>query len=290
MCSLAQCLSNEAAADFLRLSAAAPESGADIRKVAPTFADAVVSLRDIVEDKKFVVINALPICNTKEEFRKFCLAVGMILGELAVQNAEGAKIVEVYDRRIGRISDGVRYHQTRQGGDIHTDSVNHPVPFRYFLLGCVAPAQLGGESILVLAADVQSALATVPQALVTLRNLFWFEGRGMGDAVGFFQVPVLSDQDGIPRFRYLRSYIEAAHAKVGQPLTSDQGFAFDALDAVLDSSAIQRRFTLGRGDVLICLDAEVFHGRTAFVDSAAVGAWAPHRLMFRLWVKHAGTE
>ena len=248
-------------------------------------AEPPVDLMAAVERNKFVVVDARPVCDTKEAFRQWCLGAAAQLGDLVVQNADGATLVEVYDRRIGRIEDGVRYHQTRQGGDIHTDSVNHPVPFEYLILGCVASAAVGGESIVVPAADVVSALAGVPGALHTLRQPFWFEGRGMGSEVGLFQIPVLSDGDGVPRFRYLRSYIESAHAKAGQPLTSEQVFAFDALDATLEDSSVQRRFTLRAGEALVCLDAEIFHGRTAFVDREMPGAWAPQRHMFRVWVR-----
>ena len=245
---------------------------------------AVKSIRSIVDSNKSVILDTKASCNTKEQFRALCVGIGTQLGELAVQNAEGAHVIEVYDRRIGRIEDGVRYHQTRQAGEIHTDSVNHPTAFRYLLLGCVAPALLGGESIIVPASRVRSALDSFPNVLETLRRPFWFEGRGMGADVQFFQLPVLSEDDGSVRFRYLRSYIEAAHVKVGQPLTSEQVFAFDALDAVLQSSPLQRRFTLESGHLLICSDTEVFHGRTAFLDGTKAGAWASQRHMLRLWV------
>jgi Taurine catabolism dioxygenase TauD, TfdA family len=277
-------LSAAAIVDFSRLMTEIPAAATEVGHRAPSFAEAARDIRNVLDHDKFLVINALSACTTKEEFRTFCVTLGMLLGDLVVQNAEGAKLIEVYDRRIGRIQDGVRYHQTRQGGDIHTDSVNHPTPCKYFLLGCVAPALLGGESIIVRAADVASALSVVPQVLSTLRDLFWFEGRGMGRDVGLFQLPVFSDRDGVPRFRYLRSYIEAAHFRAGQPLTPDRVFALDALDSLLESSTLQQRFTLGRGDLLICSDTEVFHGRTAFLDSTAEGAWERQRHMFRLWI------
>jgi hypothetical protein len=273
-----------AAGDFRLPTFDAPKLAVPTYELAPSLANAVTSIRSIIETDKFLTVDARATCSTKEQFRALCIRLGTLLGELAVQNAEGAQVIDVYDRGIGRVQDGVRYHQTRQGGEIHTDSVNHPKAFRYLLLGCVARAILGGESIIVRASEVKSALNSVSNVLDTLRRPFWFEGRGMGVEVGFFQVPVLSDNDGVPRFRYLRSYIEAAHIKVGQPLTSEQLLAFDALDAALESSALQRRFTLECGHLLICSDTEVFHGRTAFLDGTRAGAWASQRHMLRLWV------
>ena len=46
------------------------------------------------------------------------------------------------------MSDGARYHQTREGGSLHTDNVNAPAPWEFLVFGCVEPALIGGESVL----------------------------------------------------------------------------------------------------------------------------------------------
>jgi hypothetical protein len=43
---------------------------------------------------------------------------------------------------------GARYHQTRQGGSLHTDNVASTRPWDLLFMSCVAPALVGGESII----------------------------------------------------------------------------------------------------------------------------------------------
>lgn len=263
----------------------AQDAGSSLASRSPAFAAWLEAMRARIGEAKYVIVDGAGLVGSKDEFARLCLLIGAALGDLAVQNAEGARLVEVFDRRIGRIEEGVRYHQTRQGGDIHTDSVNHPVPFLYLLLACTAPAAIGGESIMVRAPDVLRELAAFPDIVATLAEPYWFEGRGMGETVGFFKAPVLFEKDEEVHFRYLRSYIEAAHRRKDEPLTARQIEAFDVLDALLESSRLQNRFHLGKGEILIAADTQVFHGRTAFVDRGGAPGWVPHRHMFRLWVE-----
>lgn len=284
-------ISGAAAADIANLlgrlteNDEARDSGSRLAAQSPAFAAWLEALRARIAESKFVIVDGRHVAGSKEGFARLCLLLGAALGELVVQNAEGARLVEVFDRRIGRIEEGVRYHQTRQGGDIHTDSVNHPTPFLYLLLACTAPATVGGESIMVRAPDLLRELRAFPDVVEILAQDFWFEGRGMGEAVGFFRAPVLFEKDGETHFRYLRSYIEGAHIKRGEPLTPRQVEAFDVLDALLDCSKLQNRFHLECGEILVAADTQVFHGRTAFVDRGGAPGWAPHRHMFRLWVE-----
>lgn len=246
------------------------------------------SLReDIVQrifEEDFLVISIAHLCSNLEIFRESCIQLSELLGALMVQNDAGDTVIEVFNRNVGRIEQGARYHQTRQGGDIHTDSVNRIEPMKYLVLGCAAPALIGGETILLRAQDVVDELAHLPDVLNILRSKFYFEGRGMSSDVQLFELPVLSEKDGKPRFRYLRSYIASAHERAGEPLTADQEYAFDVLDSVLETSSLQYRVTLRAGDILIAEDTSVFHGRTSFVDGPVPGGWAPRRHMLRCWI------
>lgn len=232
----------------------------------------------------FIVLNASELCANLSEFQATAARIARGLGNLMVQNDAGDTVVAVYDRDAGRIEDGARYHQTRQGGDIHTDSVNRPQPIRYLVLGCAAPALIGGETILVRADEVYLALQCQPDVLEILGHDFLFEGRGMAQEYALFQMPVCTTHEGRPRFRYLRSYITSAHNKAGTPLDPMQVHAFDMLDALLDSSRLQTRFNLGAGDILVTDDTAVFHGRTSFVDGKVPGAYAEQRHMLRYWI------
>ncbi|KVN25990.1 hypothetical protein WJ63_15150 [Burkholderia pyrrocinia] len=231
----------------------------------------------------FAVVRTRPLCGSLAEFRALCIELAIVFGEPVRQNQAGDTVIEVYDRRIGRIIDGVRYHQTRQGGDIHTDSVNEPRPFQHLLLGCASAAQVGGETIVLRARDVAAELEKLDGVLDTLSRPFWFDGRGMSQ--GCFQAPIHAVVEQRHHFRYLRPYIERGHAVRTTPLSEQELFALDTLDAVLETGCLQSRFMLEPGDVLVCLDTEVFHGRTSFIDGPTPDGWAPHRLMLRLWTR-----
>ena len=194
-------------------------------------------------------------------------------------------MVEVYNRNIGHIEDGARYHQTRQGGDIHTDSVNRPEPMRYLVMACAEPALAGGESILIRARDLLDRLRPYPEVIDTLSQPFYFEGRGMAANPALFQMPVLTQTGNGPVFRYLRPYIASAHDRAGTPLGRDQLYAFDMLDTFLESSALQHRLSLRQGDILVTDDTRVFHDRTSFVDKPRAGAWTKGRCILRYWVE-----
>ena len=72
--------------------------------------------------------------------------LGQLFGELLVQNEAGDKVIAVYDRdRYASMFQGARYHQTREGGSIHTDNVNIPTPWDYLILTCLAPAYVGAK-------------------------------------------------------------------------------------------------------------------------------------------------
>ncbi|SHJ78806.1 Taurine catabolism dioxygenase TauD, TfdA family [Shimia gijangensis] len=244
-----------------------------------TTVDAVLKADD------FTVLDLGQYCDSYEGFKSACTALASALGTLMVQNEDGATVVEVYDRNVGRIEEGVRYHQTRQGGDIHTDSVNRPDPMKYLILGSAATSVIGGESILIRAREVIARLQGMPEVLDILRQPFWFEGRGMSAEQELFQQPVLRGPDEAPDFRYLRPYIASAHERAGTPLTTDQTYAFDVLDSVAELSDMQHRFMLEQGQMLLAVDTRVFHGRTSFVDGVTPGAWVKGRRMLRYWVE-----
>ncbi len=238
-----------------------------------------------VAEHDYVLLSLADHCADYEAFRTGCTAIAQSLGEMMVQNEAGDTVIEVYDRNVGRIEEGARYHQTRQGGDIHTDSVNRPEPMLYLILACASPALLGGESILIRAGDVFEELKAYPDVVEILSQPFYFEGRGMQAEPMLFRIPVLTQTETGPSFRYLRSYIASAHERAGEPLTTDQVYAFDVLDALVELSALQQRVTLQQGDVLIADDTRVFHGRTSFIDGVRPGAWTQGRCMLRYWIE-----
>ena len=194
-------------------------------------------------------------------------AASKILGNLVIQNKEGNTSVLVYDRdRELSINKGGRYHQTREGGSIHTDNVNVSLKWDYMILSCLSSGLVGGETILVNAKDVYNQLnKKFKHAKKILQKNYYWEKRGVANS--FYTAPILKiNKKGEPEFRYLRPYLVSAHLKKKKPLSSKQLYALDVLDALLESSDHQYRFYMKPGDLIFSLDAQIFHGRTSFSD------------------------
>lgn len=221
-------------------------------------------------------------------------AASKILGKLIIQNKEGNESVLVYDRdRKLSINNNARYHQTREGGSIHTDNVNVSLKWDYMILSCLSSGLVGGETILVNAKDVFIKLNKEYKfAKKILQQNFYWEKRGLSNS--YYKAPILKiNRKGEPEFRYLRPYLESAHKKKGIPLSNKQLYALDVLDALLESSDNQYRFKMRPGDLLLALDSQVLHGRTSFSDyyesktpfiNKKVNA-PLKRTMVRTWIK-----
>lgn len=233
---------------------------------------------------------------TYGEIHKLNPLIGQIFGELLVQNDLGEKVISVYDRdRLGSMWQGARYHQTREGGSIHTDNVNVPEPWDFLYLCCISPALVGGENILVDGLRIHQELkSSFPKALKVLEAPFIWEMRGVADEL--YQAPIISyNEYSEPLFRHLRPYMESAHQKAKQALTNEQLYAVDVLDALTNSSEFQIGYRMKKGDVLITKDAQVLHGRTCFSDAIEAVSLDDYekgkgqvlkRTMERLWIKN----
>jgi hypothetical protein len=232
-------------------------------------------------------------------FRRFSVLLGYCMGDLIVQNENGDRLITVYDRdRTKSMREGARYHQTREGGSIHTDNVNIPERWHFLLLTCLEQAPVGGENILVDGRRVYSELKErFPKVLQTLENSFWWEKRGVADAL--YQAPIIVMDNGQPLFRHLRPYMESAHEKAGEPMTEEQVYAVDVLDALTNSTEMQVRYRMRPFETLLTVDAQVLHGRQCFSDDLDAlelpkylnlgnderGRAKLRRTMERLWIR-----
>ena len=258
----------------------------------------VEELRAVVDEiRGFAVVDPLAAVRAPTADRAFAWLLGCLLGEPVEQSRDGIKVVQVYDRdRTLRMEDGARYHQTRQGGSIHTDNVNRPETWDYLIMACLHPAMIGGESIVVSGFTVHELLLErAPRALEVLAEDFWWERRGFSGSL--FRAPVLFfSQRGEPQFRYLREYLESAHRLADEPLRGDQLWALDTLDSTLELSELQFRHKLAPGEILVIDDKQMFHGRTSFSDFLEAGPYEPgqdpadlenrifRRCFDRLWI------
>jgi hypothetical protein len=280
-----------------------PAAGIPVEQLKPepqryrAFANETREILLKLEEQPGAVLTAPVLDLAHHEVRALTWIVATLLGDPLVQNAEGNRLVHVYDRdRTKRMAEGARYHQTREGGSIHTDNVNVPDQWDFLVFSCIEPAMIGGETILVPAARVLDHLHShCPEVVDILASDFWFEYRGIADKL--YRAPVLRiDERGQAAFRYLRLYLEAAHAKADQPLNERQMWALDVLDSVLDLSELQMRFPLRAGEILLSKDARVLHGRTCFADyfeaeplpeDGAATRVRIRRTMDRLWIRRA---
>jgi len=191
--------------------------------------------------------------------------IGSLFGELLVQNEAGDRAYIITDRG-GRMEEGARYSQTRQGGSFHTDGVNLKSGYDCFLLSCIAPAKEGGESILINGFTILKKLQEkAPEALDVLnRELVW-EYKGI--KADFYREPIVKVEDGKLIWRYLRNYIEEAAHKTGEALSDEAIDAMNKLDEVMEDRDIQFRYFLKPGETAVINDRQIFHGRTEFLDA-----------------------
>ena len=230
------------------------------------------------------------------QFRKFILYLGLSMGELLPQNEKNDKIVCVYDRGKSKsMKSGARYHQTNEGGSIHTDNVNIPIYWDYLLFSCVSPAKIGGESIIVDGAQVYNLLKKkYPDSLKILKKKFLWEKRGISKII--FKAPIIKKINKKINFRYLRLYMESAHLRAKKKFKNEEIVALDILDRILHNRKFQMRFKMKKYQTLITLDSRVLHGRTNFKDSIKAVNLEEYikkkekgilkRTMERMWVKN----
>lgn len=247
-----------------------------------------MDIRHLVDNEMRFVIVKSRRKSEKKIHRLITWALSNCLGEPLIQDDKGSKLIEVYDRRKnGGISQGARYHQTRQGGSAHTDNVNIIEFWDYLVFSCHQPGLVGGETVLVSALTLHKELKRYPEILTILEGEFWWERRGLSDEI--FRAPILTySHTGEPLFRYLRSYLEAAHQKAESPLTGNQVWALDFLDCLLEQGLLQLRYKLEKGDILVSKDSQVLHARTSFMDYYPFnqnGIEENKRFFDRLWVK-----
>jgi alpha-ketoglutarate-dependent taurine dioxygenase len=268
----------------------------------PTFRKEVEDVRlELENGKRIVIVKPFVDLHNKytiQEQRTISWLLGNVLGEPLVQNEAGEKVICVYDRdRTNSMTKGARYHQTREGGSIHTDNVNVPWHWQYLVLTCISPAMSGGENILVNANTVHKILKEKhPDVLAILEKNFIWEQRGVGDNI--YEAPIITyNKKGEPLFRHLRPYMESAHKKANIELTAEQMYAIDTLDSIIEHSDNQYRHTFKSGEILLTYDSQVLHGRTCFSDSfnaVTIYDWKKDhnrplkRTMDRLWAKKRG--
>jgi alpha-ketoglutarate-dependent taurine dioxygenase len=217
--------------------------------------------------------------------RAACWLLGHALGTPVPQNVAGTLLYDVRDEG-GDVARGSRFSVTRAASGFHTDnSFGDDVVDTVGLL-CLRTSLSGGISQLVDGHAVLAELRREPGALETLRRPFHVDRRGgvrPGEGPTSLR-PVVEGAGKELTYRYLHEWIEAGHAKAGEPMSPEQARALDVLDGVLRRPDLRVEFTLRPGELLLLNNRRLLHSRTAFEDHPEPERG---RHYLRLWLRRA---
>jgi hypothetical protein len=247
----------------------------------PTLAPRLQRILDeVLNGRGFVLIKSLPVERwTRREAAIAFLAIGVHLGNLRMQNAEGHLLGHVRD--LGRSSDdpNTRIYQTRERQTHHTDSCD--------VVGLLSlhAAKSGGLSNLVSSTTIFNEMRRRrPDLLKVLLDPIETDRRGEvpEGCKPYFTIPVFNYHDGLVSAIYQRQYIESARRFPGvAPLSPLQIDALDLLDELANDSKLNLMMELQPGDIQLVHNHTILHDRTAFEDYPEPER---KRHLLRLWL------
>jgi Taurine catabolism dioxygenase TauD, TfdA family len=237
-------------------------------------------LEEVLSGRGFVLIRGLPVDRwTKREAAVAFLVIGVQLGNLRMQNAEGHLLGHVRD--LGRSSNdpNTRIYQTRERQTHHTDSCD------VVGLMCLRTAKSGGLSSLVSSTTIFNEMRQLrPDLLSVLMQPIETDRRGEvpEGSKPYFNIPVFNYHDGLVSAIYQRQYIESARRFPGvPPLTPLQIEALDLLDQLANDPKLNLVMELEPGDIQLVHNHTILHDRTAFEDYPEPER---KRHLLRLWL------
>jgi Taurine catabolism dioxygenase TauD, TfdA family len=222
-------------------------------------------LEEVLNGRGFVLIKSLPVERwTKRQAAIAFLVIGIHLGNLRIQNAEGHLLGHVKD--LGRSSDDpdTRIYQTRERQTHHTDSCD------VVGLLCLRAAKSGGLSSLVSSTTIFNEMhRSRPDLLRVLLDPIETDRRGEvpEGSKPYFTIPVFNYAHGLVSAIYQRQYIESARRFPDvPPLTPVQIEALDLLDELANDPKLNLMMELEPGDIQLVHNHTILHDRTAFED------------------------
>lgn len=247
----------------------------------PTLASRLHQLLDeVLNGRGFVLIRSLPIQHwTRRQAAIAFLGIGVHLGNLRMQNADGHLLGHVRD--LGRSSQdpNTRIYQTHERQTFHTDSCD------VVGLLCLQKAKSGGLSSLVSSSTIFNEMRRRrPDLLEVLLQPIETDRRGEVPPGGkpYFSIPVFNRHEGLISAIYQRQYIESARRFAGvAPLSAAQLEALDLLDELANDPDLNLMMELQPGDIQLVHNHTIFHDRTAFEDFPEP---VRKRHLLRLWV------
>jgi len=253
----------------------------------PTLGPRLRRLMDeVLNGRGFVVVKALPLERwTRRQAALAFLAIGVHLGNLRMQNAQGHLLGHVRD--LGRSSDdpNTRIYQTKERQTHHTDSCD------VVALLCLRPAKEGGWSSLVSSTTVFNEMRRRrPDLLKVLMEPIETDRRGEvpEGSKPYFRIPVFNYHNGVVSAIYQRQYIESARRFPGvPPLTPIQIEALDLLDQLANDPKLNLMMEFQPGDIQLVHNHTILHDRTAFEDFPEPER---KRHLLRLWLAPPGAR
>ena len=240
-------------------------------------------LKEVLEGRGFVLIKGLPVERwTKRQAAMALLIVGVHLGQLRMQNAEGHLLGHVRDLGRSSTDPNTRIYQTRERQTHHTDSCD------VVGLLCLQAAKSGGLSSLVSSTTIFNEMRRRrPDLLRVLLDPIETDRRGEVPEGGkpYFTIPVFNYAHGLVSAIYQRQYIESARRFPGvPPLTPQQIEALDLLDQLANDPKLNLMMELEPGDIQLVHNHTILHDRTAFEDFPEPER---KRHLLRLWLAPA---
>ena len=243
-------------------------------------------LDEVMNGRGFVLIKGLPVERwTRREAAVAFLVIGVQLGNLRMQNAEGHLLGHVRD--LGRSSEdpNTRIYQTRERQTFHTDSCD------VVGLLCLQTAKSGGLSSLVSSTTIFNEMRRRrPDLLSVLLQPIETDRRGEvpEGSKPYFNIPVFNYHDGLVSAIYQRQYIESARRFSGvKPLSALQIEALDLFDQLANDPKLNLMMELQPGDIQLVHNHTILHDRTAFEDYPEPDR---KRHLLRLWLAPPGAR
>jgi Taurine catabolism dioxygenase TauD, TfdA family len=243
-------------------------------------------LEEVLTGRGFVLIKSLPLERwTKRQAAIAFLAIGVHLGRLRMQNAQGDLLGHVKD--LGRSSDDphTRIYQTRERQTHHTDSCD------VVALLCLKAAKSGGLSNLVSSTTIFNEIRRRrPDLLRVLLEPIETDRRGEvpEGSKPYFTIPIFNYHDGLISAIYQRQYVESARRFPGvPPLTTAQIEALDLLDQLANDPNLNLMMELQPGDIQLVHNHTILHDRTGFEDFPEPDR---KRHLLRLWLAPPGAR
>ena len=237
-------------------------------------------LDEVLKGRGFVLIKRLPLERwSKREVALAFLIIGVQLGCLRMQNAEGHLLGHVRDMGRSSTDPNARIYQTHERQTHHTDSCD------VVGLLCLRAAKSGGLSNLVSSTTIFNEMRRRrPDLIRVLLDPIETDRRGEvpEGSKPYFTIPVFNYSHGLVSTIYQRQYIESARRFPGvAPLTPQQIEALDLLDELANDPKINLMMELEPGDIQLVHNHTILHDRTAFEDFPEPER---KRHLLRLWL------